>query len=78
MSNEKDKKKDPPEDNVVDLWGFRIKRDMKKRDEEIRKRDRSSGDDKKRTVSDKIKKALEKYGSFKGNVHKKKKEEEEK
>lgn len=73
----------PEPDNVVDLWSYRIQRDIRRRNEEIKARQkeaeqRRAAQEGKKSVGDKIRQALDKYGSFKGLLRKKKREEDKK
>ena len=64
------------EDNVVDLWSYKIKKSAKevedalkkKRDDENKRREELSV---KQSVTSKIQKALDKFGSFRGKKEEK-------
>lgn len=78
-----DESNKPEPDNVVDLWSYRIQRDIRRRNEEIKARQkeaeqRRATQESKKSVSDKIRQALDKYGSFKGLLRKKKDEKDKK
>lgn len=69
----------PEPDNVVDLWSYRIQRDIRRRNEEIKARQKEAEQRRaKKSVGDKIRQALDKYGSFKGLLRKKKDEKDKK
>lgn len=59
-------------DNVIDLWAYKIRRDMEARDKEMEARKEKFFNSRpKLSIMDKIRIALEKYGSYRGFQHKK-------